>query len=151
MTRGGLNGIMNGSTPMAAQTMLLCVDAYRDRAVEGRLWCMGDGEASPFCNLMQLILSIETLLHTQSSPKNRTEQRCPDYPRPWAPGPAVPVRGTLETFRVSILFRQNMSWQGYVSWQGGRMEQSFRSALELMLLMDQVLTQAERMKCSQTG
>ena len=146
-----MNGIMNLSTPMAAQTILLCVDSYKNRAVEGRLWCAREEEELPFGNLMQMVLSIEALLNTQSTPEDKREHRCPAHSRPWAHSPARPTRGALETFRVNILFRQNMSWQGCVSWQDGRREKPFRSELELMLLMDSVLTQAERMKCVQIG
>jgi len=39
-----------------------------------------------------------------------------------------------------ILFRQNASWQGSVVWVEGRQEERFRSALELVLLMDSALT-----------
>ncbi len=136
---------------MAAQTIFLCVDSYQNQAVEGRLWCAREGEELPFGNLMQMVLSIETLLNMQSPPKDTGERRSPAHPRPWSHSPASPTRGALETFRVNILFQQNMSWQGHVSWQDGRGKKPFCSALELMLLMDSVLTQANRMKCVQIG
>lgn len=136
---------------MAAQTILLSVDSYRNRTVEGRLWCAREEKELPFDNLMQMLLSIETLLNRQNPPGDKKERSCPPHPRPWAYSQAKPTRGALETFRMNILFRQNMSWQGYVSWQDGQREKPFRSELELMLLMDQVLTQAERMKYVQIG
>jgi len=37
------------------------------------------------------------------------------------------------------MFRQHASWQGGVLWVEGKAEQSFRSALELILLMDSAL------------
>ena len=40
---------------------------------------------------------------------------------------------------VRILFRQNASWQGSVLWREGGQEERFRSALELVLLMDSAL------------
>ncbi len=58
-----MNGIMNLSTPMAAQTMLLSVDSYRERAIENMLWCLGEEGDLLFCNLMQMVLNIETLLN----------------------------------------------------------------------------------------
>ena len=48
--------------------------------------------------------------------------------------------GRLAPFIVRILFRQNASWQGSVVWVEGRQEERFRSALELVLLMDSALT-----------
>lgn len=40
---------------------------------------------------------------------------------------------------MRILFRQNASWQGSVLWREGGQEERFRSALELVLLMDSAL------------
>lgn len=38
-----------------------------------------------------------------------------------------------------MIFRQHTSWQGVVIWLEQQMEQSFRSVLELILLMDSAL------------
>ena len=53
--------------------------------------------------------------------------------------PLPASRGELATFAVRIIFRQNASWQGSVVWLEGEREESFRSALELVLLMDSAL------------
>ena len=47
--------------------------------------------------------------------------------------------GKLATFSLSILFRQNATWQGTVAWLEGGKSQSFRSVLELVFLMDSAL------------
>ena len=67
--------------------------------------------------------------------------------RTFAPLPAGPEteaplqhhRGGAATFLVRILFRQHASWQGSVSWVEGHNEETFRSVLELVLLMDSAL------------
>ena len=41
-----------------------------------------------------------------------------------------------ETFLVHVLNDQNASWQGTVTWTNGNKTQSFRSALELIRLID---------------
>ena len=46
----------------------------------------------------------------------------------------------IATFQISILFRQNASWQGNVLWVDENMESQFRSALELVSLMDNALS-----------
>ena len=43
------------------------------------------------------------------------------------------------TFELEILFRQNYSWQGRLRWPKGQREASFRSVLELLILMETVL------------
>ena len=47
--------------------------------------------------------------------------------------------GKVATFSLKILFRQNSSWQGAVSWMEGGRSQNFRSVLELIFLMDSAL------------
>jgi hypothetical protein len=48
----------------------------------------------------------------------------------------------MATFFVRIIFRQNASWQGSVLWLEGQREQRFRSALELIFLLDNALRSA---------
>lgn len=44
-----------------------------------------------------------------------------------------------ETFIVKIMNRQNATWQGSVTWVDEQREQYFRSALELLKLIDGAL------------
>ena len=64
--------------------------------------------------------------------------------RQTAAGGNGPEKGKCATFKVQILFRQNTSWQGSVLWMEKSMDESFRSVLELALLMDGALTQARQ-------
>jgi hypothetical protein len=41
------------------------------------------------------------------------------------------------TFLVHIKFRQNASWQGSITWVEKEKTQNFRSALEMLKLMDE--------------
>ena len=47
----------------------------------------------------------------------------------------------IASFRLSVLFRQNASWQGNIQWMDDRAVTPFRSVLELVQLMDSVLGQ----------
>ena len=47
--------------------------------------------------------------------------------------------GERETFVVRILNAQNATWQGTVTWTDGKRMESFRSALELIRLIDSTL------------
>jgi hypothetical protein len=47
----------------------------------------------------------------------------------------------LSTFAVRVMFRQNASWQGSVTWVEGKREEQFRSVLELLLLVKSALDQ----------
>ena len=44
-----------------------------------------------------------------------------------------------KAFLVQILETQNATWQGTVTWTDGREVQAFRSALELIRLIDSAL------------
>ena len=43
-----------------------------------------------------------------------------------------------------MIFRQNASWQGSVTWLDKGREESFRSVLELLLLMDSAIGPSEK-------
>ncbi len=47
------------------------------------------------------------------------------------------------TFVVNVQYRQNASWQGTIKWLEGDKEATFRSALELIKLMDSVVGEDE--------
>ena len=51
--------------------------------------------------------------------------------------------GERETFVVRILNTQNATWQGTVTWTDGRRTEPFRSALELIRLIDSTLRAQE--------
>ncbi|MEG0765744.1 MAG: hypothetical protein RR281_03330 [Pseudoflavonifractor sp.] len=44
-----------------------------------------------------------------------------------------------ETFVVQILNTQNATWQGTITWTGSHRQEAFRSALELMHLIESAL------------
>lgn len=48
-----------------------------------------------------------------------------------------------ETFVIQIRNTQNSTWQGVVTWTDGKKQEPFRSALELIKLIDSTLTQEE--------
>ena len=49
------------------------------------------------------------------------------------------MRGQKGTFLLNVKYRQNSSWQGSVTWVDEQREQYFRSALELLKLIDGAL------------
>lgn len=124
------------------RTTIVCIDSYQESEPRGRICnaALDGGEA--FESLMQFLLRMENLLDEMKFPQSFTARR------EFAPlaGPAAVSpgdgerRGKLATFTVKILFRQNASWQGCVTWLEGGKEESFRSALELIFLMDSAIS-----------
>ncbi len=51
----------------------------------------------------------------------------------------IEQRGKEATFVIRVKFRQHSSWQGEITWVDGQKKEYFRSALELIKLMDSAL------------
>jgi len=47
------------------------------------------------------------------------------------------------TFEVTVRFTQNDTWQGHIHWIEKDQRQNFRSALEMIKLMDEALAEGE--------
>lgn len=118
---------------------MVCVDDRRDGRFAGRLYHpYWDGEVS-FNSVMDLLTVMESLLDEMQFPQSFTAKR--SFGTPAAQETVrLPLserhQGREATFRIKVLFRQNASWQGTVRWEEGGQEESFRSVLELLLLMN---------------
>lgn len=51
-----------------------------------------------------------------------------------------------DTFLVKIMDREHATWQGKVTWIEGQREQYFRSALELIKLIDDAVEKEQEME-----
>ena len=49
--------------------------------------------------------------------------------------------GVKGTFEISVKFTQNSTWQGQIHWIEKNQKQNFRSALEMLKLMDEALAE----------
>ena len=124
------------------RTTVVCVDTYESGVIAGRLYNPYLHEGICFHNVMEFLLKMEDLLDQMRFPQSFTAARSfSQPPRRIAASPPdeSPREGKRATFAVRVLFRQNASWQGSVSWLEGGKEESFRSALELLFLMDSAL------------
>ena len=48
-----------------------------------------------------------------------------------------------QTFIIEVIDTKDSTWQGKVSWVDGKKEQTFRSVMELLRLVDSVVAQDE--------
>lgn len=127
----------------AYRTTYLCVDSYERGVMKGRWYNPGlEGGGRAFESLVQFLTGAEALFDEAKFPQSYTAKRV------FAPIPeAVPAgnpdlgtrMGKRGTFLIRLLFRQHASWQGSVTWVEGSGEQTFRSVLELVLLIDSAL------------
>ena len=124
------------------RTIMIYIDSYEDRIPVGRFHIVSHQDAQPFKGLCQLFLGINDVLDQNNFPQSFFELRKFHTPSEQSDFRAAlsSRRGNeLATFRIRILFRQNASWQGSVSWIEGNQEEYFRSVLELIVLMDDAL------------
>ena len=128
----------------ADRRITVCVDSYENGILEGRL-CSPCGETVAFGSLMQFLLRMEALLEAHQIPQSYTVLRkFLDHTHAEQKISAAAARkGRVATFELQVLFRQHTSWQGMLNWREGKLEQSFRSVLELALLMDSALRKKE--------
>lgn len=127
----------------AYRNIRLCVDSYEWGVWKGRCWHPGvEGSGRAFESLAQFLVGAEALFNETNFPQSYTAKRAfaprpdPGGGEPFGPGPEMGRRGT---FLIRLLFRQHASWQGSVVWVEGEGEQTFRSVLELVLLIDSAL------------
>ena len=121
----------------AYRATTVCVDTYHHRVLSGRLYNPAlPAEGLRFESLVEFLLANETHF-----PQSFTAVRSfrTSSQRAAVPAGEQTATGRLATFTVSVLFRQNTSWQGSVSWLETGREESFRSVLELVLLMNSAL------------
>lgn len=119
----------------------VCVDSYDSGVLKGRFYNAYQ-EMEPFESLMQFLMGVEAVLEEQQMPQSYTVLRTFSDHIPAGEGSVASRRirkGKIATFEMRVLYRQHTSWQGVLIWRDRKMEQSFRSVLELVLLLDSAL------------
>ncbi len=125
----------------------ICVDEYNAGELKGRLYSNYYSEPIIFENVLQLVKKLDSLYDSYEYPQKTTKTRSfSDDPGEAEISQAVLAtpfpqegRGKRATFHVKVIFRKNATWQGNVYWLDGNCEKSFRSALELLFLMESAL------------
>ncbi len=125
------------------RTTMVCINSYENRNLTGRFYNPRIPEGIAFQSATEFLLGMEQTLDAMDFPQSFCAIRSFASPLEFTPDLSPPEfpPGSKATFAIKILFRQNTSWQGSVTWLEGGREQSFRSVLELLLLMDSVLNQ----------
>lgn len=133
----------------------VCVDGFEDYDFFGRLESPLMG-CVPFKGVLDLIGRLESFYDEMKFPQSTFQLRSfseqPTRRQKRKPGKNACVSrslrtveeyaeeaGILATFTVHVLFRQNATWQGKVSWLERHCQCDFRSTLELLRLMEAAL------------
>lgn len=119
----------------------LCIDSYEGSVLRGRFY--GANQiAETFGSLNQFLVKMDAMLDETQMPQAYTSKRTFSsllMPEMSDSSPDPIQKGRCATFELQILFRQHTSWQGILVWKDQNVEQSFRSVLELVLLLDSAL------------
>lgn len=129
---------------------LVCVDSCKYGTLQGKFFHPYLEAGEGFRSLSELVLKLEHVMDEMDFPKATVQLRDFSGVSGASPGVAIPweptvepagqkQKGVLGTFYVRILFRQNASWQGTVTWAETRQQVNYRSVLELMNLLDSAI------------
>ena len=124
---------------------IVCLDSYHNGVPIGRIYDSRLGTET-FHSLTQFLINMEDLLNNAQAPQSYTVPRTfPTVTEPltFTVSPPQLRRGAQATFEIRVIFRQHSSWQGVIHWLEESRQQSFRSVLELVLLMDSALRTLE--------
>lgn len=128
------------------RTTRVCVDDYTGDVLKGRVDNPILKAPLAFSSMSQFLLCMEEALDQMNFPQSFAVSRS-FAPQSFVPSAAFrgseKTTGALATFAVRVLFRQNASWQGSVTWEEAEREQNFRSALELLMMLDGALKEAK--------
>lgn len=133
--------MMQKYTDNKYRTTVVCIDSYENGVLNGRFYNPYQENGERFVSAMQYLLKMNQMLDKMEFPCSFTEPRsfAPTFDVVSKPTEESSQKGKLATFALRVLFRQNASWQGVISWLEGGQEVGFRSALEMLLLMDSAL------------
>ena len=152
--RGGEMMLAENMKLYAPNLICICVNARKQGDYVGEIWNQYDEEPKAFHTSLDMIQKMDDLYDRWDFPQRSTMNRRFDkviVPKQQERTPrkgAIPKmdadriqdkKGEKGTFIVHVLYRQNATWQGEVVWADKKKKQRFRSALELLKLMDSAL------------
>ena len=148
-----MNKIQRSGGIAAPNLLSICVDAGTDGELSGRLYSCYSQEPDRFGNVIQLLRCMENFYNQVQFPEAavmlRNFEKIPQERRGAVPEQKtdraflMSQKGKLATFCVYVQYRQNATWQGTVTWVNRNEKQHFRSALELIKMIDNALEEAE--------
>lgn len=130
----------------------VCVDRAAGGEYQGRLYHYYTDRGVPFRTRFELISAIDRLCdllgYPQAAQQPRRFGRAQPLPqqreveRLMGKDELAGQKGRMATFVVHVMHRQNATWQGTVVWAEKDQKASFRSALELIKLMDSAVEES---------
>ena len=129
----------------------ICVDSVQDGEPSGFLY---NPERIAFLGYLSLINVMDRFFDRMQCPQayyqyrawqaKKSDQRQPEkeVTQFMAEEALHSKNGEKATFTIQVQFRQNATWQGTIAWMENKKIQQFRSALEMIKLMDNALAES---------
>lgn len=137
----------------APNLMNICIDQAAVHNYSGRLYHKFQTNPQMFGDIGQLLSGMESVFDESGYPQSTTQERSFQKRRENTSGEGasqvtdinemLEQKGDLATFVVHVKYRQHSTWQGEVVWAERNEKRNFRSALELLKLIDNALEDEE--------
>lgn len=126
--------------PRGSRVCVIKIFSYSDKNPAGVIQNPNLEEDIVFDSLTKMLLTMDALFDDIGGPERTLAPRGLVKDPLWtSSAEAKNSERPLATFKVDVMFRQNASWQGNVVWLEKKEEAQFRSALELIMIMDGAL------------
>ena len=134
--------------PREMKSTLIKVYSYHNKCMQGTIMNPFFEKEMIFENVMQLITMVARISDSLFFPQKTMELRQfsdntvvqDNKSFDFVTSSDFTDQMPIATFELEIIFRQNASWQGNIVYAEKGLSSSFRSVLELLSLMDSVLT-----------
>lgn len=134
--------------------IVLCVSWYQGGMIEGRLYHGYSREGIPFWGYEEIIKTAEAFFNALGFPHMGTGERdirgythrfqkTEGMKRVMRDDELLNQHGDMGTFIIRVQHRQHSSWQGRVTYLNKNQTVYFRSALELIKIIDGTLDETE--------
>ncbi len=132
----------------APNIAVVCLDKINGKEASGRFYHYYSKEPLIFSTVGELVIKMDNFYDEIHFPQAGNEARTFAKPQKKDRKELTRVQNTEEmkthagdiaTFVVHVQYRQNATWQGKIVWAEENKEIGFRSALEMLKLMDTVI------------
>lgn len=115
--------------PCRSREAVVTVRTYEDGIMDGCLQHPRLEKKETLKSLSQMVILLNRLLDLEN---------CLNQPLPLVQ-PEFGEKESMAVFRIQILFREHSTWQGRLIWQDQNQEVVFKSVMELIELLDEIL------------
>lgn len=136
----------------------VCVDELWEGGIRGQVVSRRLTAPMAFSDVGHLLLQLEEVFDRQNFPqaferkRTFTDEHHSDSLLPLAadlehgmdPQLVAQAAGKVSTFDLYVITRRNTTWQGFVDWLDGRPRSHYKSVLELLKLLDPLLSVPEQ-------